>query len=404
MKRNLILKSIGISLCLAGFALIWFMQGCEKEIFSNPQTEKNNVDTSNNNLEILIKLSFRDIDNHALNNCNIKINNGVSCLSYLSESDTIDISLVQNGGIEDIEITVTKEGYLQHNFDFSINPTLNKGVLYYKRNIILAKRQPTVVVDNNGGIIKDHSGKFSLYVPKDALNRSVNISATQIPTLLKAGILEPMAKRLPLKTFRFEPDGLVFDKEVQVKIDISDISELYESDIYLGYLHEGTGEWEMKKGTISPDGNTASFEINHFSEWSIVSPYRFIQEQSIYKNISACGLCNCCNSYTYSCSLTYNVSAELSELLYRNPDPLVLPDSLKKYYFYANYPVFTEHGYMKVTYLDYYINTYKVEKYNSIDSTWEFFSQFTINETPIHNYTESYPCPCTHTHSGGSGF
>ncbi len=381
------LKSISIILCLAVFVLIWFIHGCEKEVLLNSQTEENNSDAINNNLEILIKLNFRDIDNHALNNCNVVVDNGTSCSSFFAESDTIDISLIQDG---DFEVAVTKDGYLQHNFDISIKPTLNKGVLYYKRNIILAKRQSVVTIDKNGGIIKDHSGKFSLSVPKGALSKSENISATEIPTLLKAGILEPLAKRLPLKTFHFEPDGLVFSKEVQVEVDISDISKLFESDIYLGYYHEDVCEWELKKGTISPDGNSATFGIDHFSEWSIVYPYR----------ISSSNTDTNCNLYTGSCCNALFVSGYSFDVVPPELQSVLIPCPSDTFYY--SYYYGASHGFIRKLNICVTTNYYSVEKFNPTSNIYEPFSSFsTIEDVSIIPDSES--CTCTH-HRGGSGF
>ena len=168
-------------------------------------------------------------------------------------------------------------------------------------------------------------------LPDGTKPASVSLSATNVPTqadLLKPEIVNGVAEvhptsvqvvsgQIPLKTLDLQPEGLTFDKPMEVELKIGDMFPASMPAAYkkkkldnltLNYVHkDGTIE-KVSPDHFSSDKSTVYFKINHFSTWNLAdNGVTMILEStnSLDPAQTFTGACGAAVSKVFSYTVTY---------------------------------------------------------------------------------------------------
>lgn len=116
----------------------------------------------------------------------------------------------------------------------------------------------------SGGTVKDPDNNVSINIPAGALSRDTKISAVYIdsPEILTSSLSTNF-----LGAAEFGPDGTVFDKPVQVTINLTETPKSSSLAVFCYYVAEDV--WEYVTDAI-PNGKKATFEVTHFSTYQVM--------------------------------------------------------------------------------------------------------------------------------------
>jgi ribosomal protein L40E len=123
-----------------------------------------------------------------------------------------------------------------------------------------------------GGTIQ--VGNASVHVPENALTENKEITMSENTAVAPAGY------RVVSPVYEIGPSGTTFSASVTITLpyDENAISgDVHEENLAIYYRADENSDWTYLGGTIDLDNNTISVEVNHFSEFVVMSK---IAEQS----------------------------------------------------------------------------------------------------------------------------
>lgn len=130
---------------------------------------------------------------------------------------------------------------------------------------------PTVkTIGINGGTVSSADANIKLVIPEGAVKSDVNISVQEVESTLG-----PLAVG---KTYRLLPDGIKFEKDVDLTINFTsdDMRGTAREFLYLAY-QDAKGDWYMaSKSTYNPYKNSVSVKTKHFSDWTTLAQVRMV--------------------------------------------------------------------------------------------------------------------------------
>lgn len=309
MKKK-ILSIVGPSIFTAILVLYVLLNGCSK--LNEPTSD--NLSTKNICLNV-----FDSKDNSPVNGFDVILELPDGTKSYHSEMNNIliDISNVSSG---QCRYAVKRDGYALEYHQLLFDDTEAGNNLIFANNIFITKKStPTLIRSSIASyVIIDDS--TTIEFPVGCLNEDTRISITEIPTSLSRGAIELYNEELSLKTFHFEPEGLVFNKPILIKFPLPQTAEAIQanSSFNLGYFNENTKSWELTPVLVDENKIFGTAEIKHFSSYSVLNAktrisYKF-QEYTAWKKIAE-GDCesDVSGTYTYSnidsCEEPHNITS-----------------------------------------------------------------------------------------------
>lgn len=188
------------------------------------------------------------------------------------------------------KITVSKDGYLIETNEIEVDlPSDENSSLDITTEFFLTKAGPTVTVSpeeavviavqntTNTSVAEDQvtveENITVVSIPAKAVDTPVEITVTNEPTPISNNKIEPIGGKLALKTIDFQPEGLVFNEDIEVEIYVGDLNINAEnaSDFVLGFYNKTTNTWEKAPLTFVSRGyKKARAKLRHFSKWRIV--------------------------------------------------------------------------------------------------------------------------------------
>jgi LPXTG-motif cell wall-anchored protein len=144
------------------------------------------------------------------------------------------------------------------------------------------------LVDNQGYLQKDVDatsldGTMTINIPLGV--KIVDASGNPLTQISVAPIASSVAAPdgyQILKSFNFNPDGAKFDSGMKITVSFDPATVPAGKTVALAFYNETEGKWEFISGTNNGD-STATFEITHFSTYSLMSG---ITEKTTQTNIA----------------------------------------------------------------------------------------------------------------------
>ena len=129
-----------------------------------------------------------------------------------TDSDGVfELKLTKKG---DYAVSFSKAGYVAISSDVVISSDANNKSSVIIRQVLAKKNDPVRVVPDENAEIGDESAGVSMFIPAGAVKEAVDISMTPFTPGQKK--LSDGAVSANLLSLNMEPDGLVFDKPVEV--------------------------------------------------------------------------------------------------------------------------------------------------------------------------------------------
>ncbi|TKG95362.1 hypothetical protein EYV94_07920 [Puteibacter caeruleilacunae] len=172
-----------------------------------------------------------------------------------------------------LKIAFTKDGFIESDAEVTIQRD-NKNADWTFESVVLMTEanDPVVVTPSEEKQVDVEESEATAVFPVGSVAKEENITITETPTAVEvaeeSGEVEVVEGKVPLRTFNFQPDGLVFteDKEMEISFPIPDVA----GDLKLSTFKDGA--WEEVDVEKSVDGTTGTAKVPHFSDWHLTEP------------------------------------------------------------------------------------------------------------------------------------